>query len=261
MGDFKKIKLTPLTPLRSGVIPIRKSAKMDITSLTEEQRNELLQIAQREARKVKGAIITGGLKGKETHVMTQLKPAEQKPMIFSFPEPNPVRIYYDNANRHLEEANKAKTEFYQVPATNPQRQFEIYSVFFGEVSLGIASLIMTIEAFMNQLLSDEEEYEIDGAKKTKDRIEKMDFNKKIREVIPVITGVDYVALYEKTHYANLSLANSKRDQLIHLKKVEETNLTNYQVLFKQLLDLNLNDISDSVFHFINTIKPNYFELT
>lgn len=112
--------------------------------------------------------------------------------------------------------------------------------------------------FINQLLSDTATYNINGQDKTKSEIEWFDFNRKIREVIPAISGNDYINNY-KQDYDNLSLTNSLRDDLIHLKRVETDNFTNYETLFKRLLDFDPVNASNTVFNFVNTIKQDYFE--
>lgn len=117
---------------------------------------------------------------------------------------------------------------------------------------------MTVEGFINQLLLDTATYNINGQEKTKSEIEWFDFNRKIREVIPVILGIDYINNF-KEDYDNLSLTNSLRDDLIHLKRIETANFTNYETLFKRLLDFDPVNASNSVFNFVNTIKQNYLE--
>lgn len=68
--------------------------------------------------------------------MTQVRSGQNKKKVFSFQEPNPVRLYYRNANNHLEEAYKNRIAFNAIPATNQQQQGEVFAEFFAEVSLG-----------------------------------------------------------------------------------------------------------------------------
>ncbi len=86
----------------------------------------------------------------------------------------------------------------------------------------------------------------------------MDFNSKIREIIPIITEINFIHEY-KEDYESLSLTNSLRDDLIHLKRIETKNVTSYDNLFKRLLDFDPVNASNSVFKFVNVIKQNYFE--
>lgn len=95
------------------------------------------------------------------------------------------------------------------------KQAEVFTQFFSEVVSGIVSLITTVEGFVNQLLSESITYKINEQEKSKKDIEWMDFNTKIREVIPVLSGINYVAAHPAV-YSNLSNANSLRDNLINL---------------------------------------------
>lgn len=261
MRTFKKIKLIPLTDVESLELKASSKKEWDLTSLPEDKQQEAVAHVVKLFHtkfKDKGVIVAGSRSGEAPHVMTQVRSGQNKKKVFSFQEPNPVRLYYRNANVNLEKAYKHRIAFNAIPATNQQEQGEVFAEFFAEVSLGIVALVMTVEGFINQLLSDTSTYSINGQVKTKSEIEWFDFNKKIREVILVISSVDYVNDF-KQDYDNLSLTNSLRDDLIHLKRIETANFTNYETLFKRLLDFDPVSASDSVFNFVNTIKQNYFE--
>jgi len=261
MRTFKKIKLTPLTEFESLKLKVASKKSWDITQLPYDKQQEAVEHLMwliHTQFKGKGVIVAGSRSGKTPNVMTQVRSGKNKGKVFSFQEPNLVRLYYHNANAHLEEAYKHRIAFNSIPVTNQQQQGEIFAEFFSEISLGIVSLVMTVEGFINQLLSDTATYNINGQEKTKSEIEWFDFNKKIREVIPLISGIDYISSF-KEDYDNLSLTNSLRDDLIHLKRIETANFTNYETLFKRLLDFDPVNASNAVFNFVNTIKQNYFE--
>ena len=251
------IKCTPLTQAGELQLKVEDEHHYDLTVLSPDKQREVIANIMKIARNSKGVIVMGGHEGETKHVVSQIKSGQNRKKVFSFPEPNPVRIYYHSANFHLEEAYRQKIKFYDIPETNQTLQGEVFSLFFAEITDGITSLLRTVEGFINQLLSDEP-YTIRGEVKTKRDIEYMDINTKIRDVIPVVTSIDFVSQHG-SDYDNISLVNSLRDDLTHLKKDVAANYTNYQMLFKRLLDVDLVNISNSVFAFVNAVRPNYFE--
>ena len=147
----------------------------------------------------------------------------------------------------------------------PTIQFHFYSLiyhydnfieYYKETSQGIILLITTIEGFINQLLAENLELEIDGKLKNKNEIEWLDLNTKIRQLIPKLTGIDFQKS-NNSEYINICSTIDLRNDLIHLKRSEKTNITSYQLLFKRLLDFDHISSSDSIFTFINTILPDY----
>lgn len=258
MRAFKKIKLTPLTQASEVKLKIANEYKYDLTVLPPDKLQEAIDSAMKFVRRTKGAIVMGGRNDGPKHVVSLIRAGNNKNKLFSFPEPNPVRIYYHSANLHLEEAYKQRIRFNDIPATNQELQGQIFSMFFAEMTDGITSLVRTIEGFINQLLSENTTYTIAGQQRTKVEIEYMDLNTKIRDVIPAIASIDFINRFS-SDYDNISLANSLRDDLTHLKKDVAANYTNYQMLFKRLLDVDPVNISNSVFTFVNAVRPGYFE--
>lgn len=98
--------------------------------------------------------------------------------------------------------------------------------------------------------------EIDGVIKSKSEIELLDIITKLRQVVPNLTGIDFY-LTNSEDYTNICLVIDLRNDLIHLKKSSKLNITNYQTLFKRLVDFNHICCSESVYTFINTVIPNY----
>jgi len=117
-------------------------------------------------------------------------------------------------------------------------------------------LSTTIEGFINQLLPENFQLEIDGVMKNKNEIEWLDITAKLRQVVPSLTGIDFQQT-NGTDYENICLVIALRNDLIHLKKSIKENITNYQTIFKRLLDFDHISCSDSVFTYINTVIPNY----
>jgi hypothetical protein len=256
MKQFKKIELLPLTDFANINIQIANKKYYDATKLGQEQTNELLTKIYSIADKIPGAIIASKV-GSKTFVNTQIKGSRDKKKIFTFPEPNPICIYYKSANDRLEKSYVIKNMlFAEEQHFDGNYHYANFIEYFQETSEGVILLSTTIEGFINQLLADNLELEIDGSLKNKNEIELLDINKKIRQVIPQLTGIDFLLTNSKD-FDNICLTIDLRNDLIHLKKSTKENITNYQTLFKRLVDFDHISCSDSIFAFINKVIHNY----
>ncbi|HBF87457.1 MAG TPA: hypothetical protein DDX39_02355 [Bacteroidales bacterium] len=258
MRQFKKIELLPLTDFANLDIHVVDEKHFDLTKLgiSQEATKELLSKIYSIASKSPGVIIASKV-GDRNFVNTQVKTSRDKKKLFTFPEPNPICIYYKSANEHLEKSYSIKNKLYaEEQHFNIDYHYESFIEYFQETSEGIILLSTTIEGFINQLLEDNLELTIDGSLKTKSEIEWCDINTKLRQVIPQLTGIDFQQTNGKD-YDNICLIIELRNDLIHLKRSIKANVTNYQLLFKQLTELDHIACSDSIFTFINTIIPNY----
>lgn len=256
MKQLKKIKLLPLTDLDSLNLQVASRKDYDLTGLGKEATQELLSKLFKIAGNAPGAIIATKV-GDKNFVSTQMKTAKDKSKVFTFPEPNPICIYYKSANEHLQRSYAIKNKIYsEEQHFDHNYHYENFIEYFKETSEGVILLSTTIEGFINQLLPENLELEINYEKRTKDVIEWLDIKTKLRDVVEKLTGIDFQKSNPKD-YANISLLIDLRNDLIHLKKTSKANITNYQQLFKRLVELDHVVVSDSIFNFINTIIPDY----
>jgi hypothetical protein len=256
MAKFKKIKIQGLTELEKLDLNVASSKHYTISGSPEDF-SELMAKLTEIASKSPGAIISKPVKGTQ-HVSAVFRPARKRTTVFAFPEPNPVQLYYDIAVSHLTEADTAKITFQQLAHAPSEEEFNTFCVFFKEIVQGIVFLLMTAEAFMNQLPDEGASYNISGEEKSQQDIEWMTFKDKLRYAVPVLTGYDLYA-NNRALYDRITLLNDLRDDLIHLKKINLENFTLYQNLFKRLFDFNSQQVSDAVFDFINAVRPGYFQ--
>ncbi|WP_367916036.1 hypothetical protein [Leadbetterella sp. DM7] len=257
MKQLKQVELKPLTNFDSLNLNVSSEKKYDLTDLDEEQTNKLFTQIYEIISKSQGAIIGSNI-GDNTYVNTQIKSSSSKSKIFTFPEPNPICIYYNSANRHLQQSYALKNKFFtEEQHFDTDYHYDNFIEYFQETSEGVILLSTTIEGFINQLLPDSLEIEINGIKKNKDEIEWLDINTKLRRVLPYIIGVDFQQTNPKD-YDNICLVIDLRNDLIHLKKSIAPNITYYQLLFKRLMDFKHITCSDSVYTFVNTMVPDYF---
>jgi hypothetical protein len=84
------------------------------------------------------------------------------------------------------------------------------------------------------------------------------FKEKISEVIFQLTKVDLVNEHKKNYDVLLRL-NSFRNDIIHLRSLQEKNTRYFEKVFKEVVNSNLEELLDNVQNFINLIKPNFIE--
>lgn len=256
MKQLKQVELKPLTDFDSLNLNVASKKHYDLTGLEQGQVKKLLTTLHEIAAKAPGAIIASEV-GDKTYVNTQIKGSRDKNKIFTFPEPNPICIYYNSANRHLQTSYALKNKFFsEEQHFDANYHYDNFIEYFQETSEGVTLLSTTIEGFINQLLPDDIKLEINGAKKNKDEIEWLDITTKLRQLLPVLTGIDFQQTNPKD-YANICLIIDLRNDLIHLKRSVKANITNYQTLFKRLVDFDHVACSESVYTFLNTIIPDY----
>lgn len=257
MKQLKKIKLLPLTDLDSANLNVTDRKDYDLTEIGNDATKELMEKLYKIAESTPGVIVATKV-GDKNFVNTQVKTAKDKSRVFTFPEPNPICIFYKSANEHLQNSYAIKNKIYSEDQHFDYYQhYQTFVEYFQETSEGVILLNTTFEGFSNQLLPDNIEIEIEDKKLKKSEIEWLDINTKLRVVLPLITGIDFQKSNPKD-YANLCLLIDIRNDLIHLKKTSKENITKYQQLFKRLVELDHVSVSDSVFTFINTMTKDYF---
>lgn len=263
MKKFKKILVDPLINFKSLDLKINEVSRIDLTTsgLTPDEQERRANEALRFIKKNKDAIIavgTGNGNG-DAFVTSLLNSSGFREQLILLQEPNPVHVYYQIANEHLEKAHLARN------IIRSRKKIDNYTGYltnyFKEVSQGIIFLVMTLEGFFNQIIQgvpyDSFSEEQSGREFSKDEVEWFDFNTKLRGIIPAISGNVYHESYPKI-YNKLTELNDLRNDLTHLKVSLKRNKTKYEDLNKRLIDFNPHDASEAVFHYVNFISANYF---
>uniref|UniRef100_UPI00404A3692 hypothetical protein n=1 Tax=Gelidibacter sp. TaxID=2018083 RepID=UPI00404A3692 len=254
MNKFRKLELIPLTNIKDLNLNIVKESKLEI-----ERNDEIdLEIAKLFSfLKNNDDIFVTSKFGDEDYLSTQIKPSSNK-KIYTFPEPNPICIYFNIANEHLKESFKLKNEIINKKQNfNFFEDYKYFSKYFSVTSQGIIFLITTIEGFINQFFI-EESYIINGETKTKKELEYAKLDEKISIILPIITGKHF-KITNHSEYSNILNTNKLRNDLIHLKQIEINSNIKYQELFRRTFNFNQLDNSNAVFTFLNELKPNYFK--
>lgn len=256
MKKFRKLNLIPLTNFKELNLNVVKNVKLEVERNKDVDliMNELFSYAKSNPEIV---TLTSTI-GQDDFVSTQIKSSSNKKKIYTFPELNPICIYYNIANEHLEKSLELKNRINSKEQNfNYFEDYEYFSNYFNSTSQGIIFLITTIEGFINQFFKDNVKYKIKEETKTKKDLEWAKLEDKILEILPVITGLNF-SKTNNNEYNKIKELNKLRNNLIHLKQTENANNTNYQDLFKKMIDFKQVESSEAIFTFLNTMKPNYF---
>ena len=254
MRKFRRIELLPLTNSKDLNDNTVKTVKLEVNRNEEVDKclSDIFDFVKKNPD-----IIIGNNVGNETFMSTQIKSSSNK-KVYTFPEPNPICIYYNIANDNLEKSYNLKNKINSKPQNyNAFEDYEYFSNYFEVTSQGIIFLITTIEGFINQFFT-EDSYLIDGKTMKKKDLEWAKLNEKINVIIPALIGINFKET-NPNEYFKICSTNSLRNDLIHLKQSSNTNRTFYQELFKKTIDFSHFECSEAVYIFLNKLKPNYFK--
>ena len=253
MKKFRKIELVPLTNSKDLNLDVVKTVKLQVNRNDEVDKclAELFDHVKKNPD-----IKIGNDVGNETFVSTQIKSSSNK-KVYTFPEPNPICIYYNIANEHLEKSYDLKNKINSKPQNyDAFEDYEYFSNYFNITSQGIIFLITTIEGFINQFFI-EDSYLINGKTMTKKNLEWAKLDEKINVILPALIGINFKET-NPNEYSKICSTNSLRNDLIHLKQSSKSNNTFYQELFKKTIDFKHFECSEAVYTFLAKLKPKYF---
>lgn len=174
------------------------------------------------------------------------------------PEPNPIVIYFSNAQGFLSTIIKEREKLFNELKSY---DYEIGAVlnyifaFYGCVVNFSSSLFDSLEAFVNSKIP--LDYKMENPKRRKKTMNKyqiiryLNFEDKVKKVLPEIySGKNFVV--EKSHlYENLKKLLKLRDNITHTKSNFNFEVNYYEQLFTQSLDFNYQKAIESARDFIN----------
>lgn len=181
---------------------------------------------------------------------------------YIFPVPDPTLVYFHNAQTNLIQAKKLKKNLMKsLTSEELAKNIPIHDLYnyYGFATSVIINLFTSIESFLNQQIPSDYKFERKANKcvevfDNRQIFEFIDFNTKLKTIIPEITGKNFMA---KPTPANGIIGNLKefRDDIIHTKpKVEEPM---YQDLMKKSINFNYDKAIESVATLMNFYQPNY----
>lgn len=183
---------------------------------------------------------------------------------YTFPEPNPILIYFSNAQRFKREVEMFKTTLLAKlnPATKNIQDFtHDYYNYFGAVCGTVIFLFTSLEAFMNSLLKDTDTYIRKLPAKTElfnfhQIQENISFADKAKIVIPQLTGKDYF----KSHPSKAQLIDNLkefRDNIIHTKST--TEIIQHDYVIKRSFNFKYDETIGVIAEYMNFYKTNYIQ--
>lgn len=257
MKKFRKIENKPLKSFNDLNLNVIKKVEVGTVERNTEVDKHLNRLFDYVNKNPETTMI-GVEKNNEVYLSNQVKSSSNRKKVYTFPEPNPISIYYNIANENLEKSAKLKNKILSKEQNfDAIEDFELFTEYYSLTTQGIVFLITAVEGFINQFFEDKE-YSIDGKIMTKEDLEWSKLDEKLGKIIPNLIDINFRELH-KEEYQLIINTNLLRNDLIHLKRSENGNNTWYQKLFKQLIDYNHHKNSEAVFKLLNTLKPNYFE--
>jgi hypothetical protein len=185
---------------------------------------------------------------------------------YTVPEPNPIIIYFSNAQGFLsvilEEREKLFKEL-KIPNYSDGNILNNMFTFYGCVVNYTSSLFDSLEAFVNSKIP--KDYKCENPKRRKKIMTKYDiiryttFDDKVKIVIPeIFNGKSFVK--EKSHlYQNIIALKKLRDNITHAKADLDYDVNYYENLFTESLNFDYLKAIESSRDFINFYEENLIE--
>jgi hypothetical protein len=185
---------------------------------------------------------------------------------FLIPEPNPIVIYFSNAQNNLADIYEQRENM--IVALNTKggdigNVMNAFYNFFGFVSNYVTSLFNSLEAFMNHQIPNDFEYRRFSKQKTelynKEQIQRqISFEEKIKKVIPQVKEKSFHR--HQAHKFDIILKfKDFRDEIVHTKVDEKSAPNLYHKLFAKSLDYDYNETIQTVKDYLNYYDPELIE--
>ncbi len=191
--------------------------------------------------------------------------------------PEPIQLYFSLAYSNYQFAIKSKNDITFQKNQRKDVPFNIVNSYLynWHLKYKISTIIFlhsTIEAFINYIMPDDFIYKqiINGKKSDKFKVSTKEFDKeqtekyinfkeKVSTVIPQLTNIDFQLNHKKIYDSIINLS-TLRNNIIHLRSsTTEKNLKHFQIVFEEIINIDLIKYVLSVKDFINIIKPDYIE--
>lgn len=180
------------------------------------------------------------------------------------PEPNPIVIYFSNAQSFLQSIEEKRNEiFKELEEKDVGNMMNNFYVFFGFVSNYVTSLFNSLEAFINHQIPNDYKYERITKQKTeifnKEQIQReLQFEEKIKKVLPQIKTRSFHRHYAHKHDSIMQFKEF-RDDIVHTKADQNNTPNYYKNLFTKSLDFDYNKTIHTIRDYINYYEENLIE--
>lgn len=182
--------------------------------------------------------------------------------IYFIPEPNPIVIYFSNAQLNLSDIYISRKKLIvDLSDTNADLGIAMndFYNFFGHVSNYVTSLFNSLEAFLNHQIPNDYEYKRALKKNTeiynKEQIQRqISFEEKIKKVIPQIKNKSFHRHF--AHKFDIILKFKYfRDEIVHTKVDVKTAPNYYKELYTKSLEFDYNLTILTMRDYLNYYEP------
>ncbi|WP_159799825.1 hypothetical protein [Flavobacterium sp. MK4S-17] len=173
------------------------------------------------------------------------------------PEINPVTIFYSNAlMSHHNLIAFRKALYSESPTITDYKKTvnpSLFGNFFQLASNCIINLQAAIETFTNRLIPENYTYlDKDGNNFNPSLFHKLD------STLPEITDKKFRTKYKKDNFLIKKIIEL-RNEIIHLKPIQEKTNTQYKIIYRKILNFEYNKAIIATRNFINYYEPNLIE--
>lgn len=174
------------------------------------------------------------------------------------PEINPVLIFYSNAIMSYTKLNEfKKTLLENSPLVGKLESFldpKLFGNYFQLAGNSIINLQASIESFLNNSIPDSFIILSNNNKE----IKRPNIHDKIDYGIVKLKGKNFEENYEDDYLLVKELIELRND-IIHLKPIQEDTNTKYKKLFRRVIDFDFENGILAIKKFINFYEPNLIE--
>lgn len=181
------------------------------------------------------------------------------------PEPNPITVYFSNAQMFLKHIIETRELLLNQLEANKEVGDILNSSYslFGYSTTFITSLFSAIEAFINSQIPSNFEYKRVDRKKTeiynKEQIQNfIPFDEKIKKVVPQAKDKSFHR-HLSHKFEILKEFKALRDKVVHTKANEKSTPNYYEDLFSDLLDFDYLKCIETAKDYINYYEENLIE--
>lgn len=182
------------------------------------------------------------------------------------PEPNPIIIYFSNAQGFLSSILEFKQKLVIDISSQTYNTGDVLNnmfAFYGCVVNFTSSLFDALEAFVNSKIP--KDFKFTNPNRRGKMINKYEiiryqnFDYKVKIILPeIFAGKNFVVA--KSHlYAEIKLLNKLRDNITHAKSDLDYEVNYYEKLFTEALDFDYVKAIESAKSFINFYEDNLIE--
>lgn len=182
------------------------------------------------------------------------------------PEPNPIIIYFSNAQGFLSVILETRERLFKILKTPDLNIGDVLNdmfAFYGCIVNFISSLFDALEGFVNSKIP--KDYTCINPKRRGKTMNKYqiirytNFEDKVKTILPdIYIGANFAT--EKSHlFANLKLLQTIRDNITHAKADIGYDVNYYKKLFTEALDFDYLKSIESAKDFINFYEKDLIE--